>query len=257
MYNCSYVTIANTSTGVAAPSTTGGQVLIGGGTAETPTAFDKSNYVVAEMFINGRLLLPGVTNFKIHAVATDLVRHPETHDGSITGTFTSISGTNWGDRVIESYNGASSGGTPAGAVMYFAMSTTPVGWLECNGQTVGRVTYASLFAAIGTTYGTGNGTTTFTLPDLRGEFLRGWDHGRGVDANRTIGSSQADDLKAHSHEFVIGQSAGTITSKYPLAGWNTGGSYNGTSYGTGTFINATGGTETRPRNIAMMPCIKF
>jgi hypothetical protein len=250
VYNCSYVNIANTSTGIAAPSTLGAQVLIGGGTAEGPTNFDKSTNVIAEMFIAGRLLLPGVTNFKIHAVATDLIRHPETHDGSITGTFANIAGTVWGDRVIESYNGTSAGGTPPGAVMHFAMSAVPVGWLECNGQNVGRVTYASLYAAIGTTYGTGNGTTTFTLPDLRGEFIRGWSNGRsGVDVSRAIGSTQADDFKSHTHGLNTGQGAGG--QGFPVefqTAWST---------NLQGRITATGGTETRPRNIAMMACIKF
>jgi microcystin-dependent protein len=250
VYNCSYVNIANTSTGIAAPSTLGAQVLIGGGTAEGPANFDKSSYVIAEMFIAGRLLLPGVTNFKIHAVATDLIRNPESHDGSITGTFANIAGTVWGDRVIESYNGTSAGGTPPGAVMHFAMSAVPVGWLECNGQNVGRVTYASLYAAIGTTYGTGNGTTTFTLPDLRGEFIRGWSNGRsGVDVSRAIGSTQADDFKSHTHGLNTGTGNG---------GQGFPGEFQ-SAYGTNLQgrITATGGTETRPRNIAMMACIKF
>ena len=255
LYNCSYVNIANTSTGIAAPSTLGAQVLIGGGTAEGPTNYDKSSNVIAELFINGRLLLPGVTNFKIHAVATDLIRHPEAHDGSITGTFANIAGTVWGDRVIESYNGTSAGSTPPGAVMYFAMSAVPVGWLECNGQSVGRTTYASLFAAIGTSYGAGNTTTTFTLPDLRGEFIRTWSNGRaGVDVSRAIGSAQTDDFKAHSHEFYVGQGGGTLTT---VAGWNLAGNLPGSAYAANTNIRNTGGAETRPRNIAMMACIKF
>jgi microcystin-dependent protein len=255
LYNCSYVNIANTSTGIAAPSTLGAQVLIGGGTAEGPTNFDKSTNVIAEMFIAGRLLLPGVTNFKIHAVATDLIRHPETHDGSITGTFANIAGTVWGDRVIESYNGTSAGSTPPGAVMYFAMSAVPVGWLECNGQSVGRATYASLFAAISTTYGAGNGTTTFTLPDLRGEFIRTWSNGRaGVDVSRAIGSTQTDDFKAHSHEFYVGQGGGTLAT---VRGWNLSSNLPGEGFAANTNIRNTGGAETRPRNIAMMACIKF
>lgn len=77
-----------------------------------------------------------------------------------------------------------------GLVLPFAGSAASSGWLLCNGQAVSRTTYAALFAVIGTTYGVGNGTTTFNVPDLRGEFVRGLDNGRGVDAGRTIGSSQ-------------------------------------------------------------------
>lgn len=60
------------------------------------------------------------------------------------------------------------GGLPAGAIIQWGGATAPVNWLLCDGSAVSRTTYASLFAAIGTTYGTGNGTTTFNLPDLRG-----------------------------------------------------------------------------------------
>jgi hypothetical protein len=62
--------------------------------------------------------------------------------------------------------------TPAGTVAYFPATTPPGGWLKANGQLVSRTTYAALFAVIGTTYGAGDGTTTFALPDLRGEFVR-------------------------------------------------------------------------------------
>ena len=62
---------------------------------------------------------------------------------------------------------------PAGAVMYFAQGTVPEGWLFCNGSAVSRTTYAALYAAIGTKYGSGNGSSTFTLPNLRSIFVQG------------------------------------------------------------------------------------
>ena len=68
-----------------------------------------------------------------------------------------------------------------GQVIFMAGANAPSGFLKCNGQLVSRTTYASLFAVIGTTYGAGDGSTTFKLPDCRGEFLRGLDDGRGVD----------------------------------------------------------------------------
>ena len=89
-----------------------------------------------------------------------------------------------------------SGGLPAGAVQSFAMSTAPSGWLDCDGSAVSRTTYSNLFSAIGTTFGTGDGSTTFNVPDLRGEFIRGWDDGRGVDSGRTFGTAQADEFRA-------------------------------------------------------------
>ena len=144
-----------------------------------------------------------------------------------------------------------SGGTPAGAITAFAMSTAPSGWLKCNGQAVSRTTYAALFSAIGTTYGSGDGTTTFTLPDLRGEFIRGWDDSRGVDSGRTMGSTQADELESHDHGFTnflapdgVGGSRWAFT--------------NNDNQGTSALrTDATGGTETRPRNVALNYCIKY
>ncbi len=86
-------------------------------------------------------------------------------------------------------NGA---GAPVGTIQYFAMDTPPAGYLKADGTLVSRTVYADLFAAIGTTYGAGDGTTTFALPDLRGEFVRGFDDGRGVDGGRVFGSTQGD-----------------------------------------------------------------
>lgn len=76
------------------------------------------------------------------------------------------------------------GAAPAGAVLPFAGSTAPGGWLLCYGQAISRTTYAALFAALGTTYGTGDGSTTFGLPDLRGRIPGGKDDMGGTAANR-------------------------------------------------------------------------
>lgn len=88
---------------------------------------------------------------------------------------------------------------PAGMVMHFAGAAAPSGWLVCDGSAVSRAYYADLFSAIGTVYGAGDGSTTFNLPDLRGEFLRGLDSGRGVDAARALGSAQGEAYKSHTH----------------------------------------------------------
>lgn len=95
------------------------------------------------------------------------------------------------------------GMVPSGAVLYFAGRTAPAGWLKANGAAVSRTAYAALFAAIGTTYGAGDGRSTFNLPDLRGEFLRGWDDGRGVDTGRGFGSAQAHALQSHQHGLAM------------------------------------------------------
>ena len=88
---------------------------------------------------------------------------------------------------------------PTGSVHIMATTTAPSGYLKCNGAAVSRTTYADLFAIIGTTHGAGDGSTTFNVPDLRGEFVRGWDDSRGVDSGRSFGSSQGDNNKQHNH----------------------------------------------------------
>lgn len=87
----------------------------------------------------------------------------------------------------------------AGAVQFFAMSTAPTGWMKANGAAVSRATYARLFGRVGTTFGAGDGSTTFNLPDLRGEFIRGWDDGRTVDSGRTFASVQTSQNLSHAH----------------------------------------------------------
>lgn len=86
-----------------------------------------------------------------------------------------------------------------GMVASFAMSAVPSGWLRCNGAAVSRTTFAKLFTRVGTTFGGGDGSTTFNLPDMRGLFPRGWDEGRGIDGGRPFGSHQDHMMLSHHH----------------------------------------------------------
>jgi microcystin-dependent protein len=140
---------------------------------------------------------------------------------------------------------------PVGSISMYAANTAPTGWLECNGGAVSRTTYAGLFAAIGTVFGSGDGSTTFNVPDMRGEFARGWDNSRGIDPARAFGSAQADELEAHVHSVT--PPAATDDTGAGLTTTGTGGAEAITPYNTAS----TGGTETRPRNIALMFIIKF
>ncbi|MBC8729976.1 tail fiber protein [Paraburkholderia sp. UCT2] len=88
---------------------------------------------------------------------------------------------------------------PVAALLPFAAATPPAGFLLTNGAAVSRTSYADLYREIGTTYGAGDGETTFNLPDTRGVGLRGLDSGRGLDPGRTLGSYQADTLASHDH----------------------------------------------------------
>lgn len=75
--------------------------------------------------------------------------------------------------VLDYLNQKSSSSVPTGAICFFATTAIPTGWLLCNGSNVSRTTYAALFAAIGTKFGTGNGSSTFTLPNLDERFIEG------------------------------------------------------------------------------------
>lgn len=138
-----------------------------------------------------------------------------------------------------------------GRVASFAGNAVPSGWLKANGALVSRATYAALFNAIGTVYGAGDGVATFALPDARGEFIRGFDDARGVDSGRVFGSAQADQMPSHTHvsdALDIAGSAACAGGANPVAA-------------KGTQTGATGGTtnasENRPRNLAMLICIKY
>lgn len=141
---------------------------------------------------------------------------------------------------------AAGGAEAAGQIVDFAMNAAPTGWLECDGSSLLRTDYPALFTAIGTTWGSVDGTH-FTLPDFRAEFRRGWDHGRGLDPGRSFASVQTDDFKSHTHGLQT--NAGT-----------TGGAGRAqqasTTPGTPVVTDATGGTETRPHNVAVLTCIK-
>jgi len=123
-----------------------------------------------------------------------------------------------------------------GAIIMAGLGTVPVGYLECNGLAVSRITYANLFSQIGIVYGNGDGATTFNIPDLRGEFVRGWDHGRGIDIGRGLGTHQLDALKS-----------------LPWSGGNWGVSNGLANVGV---LGSMGAIEIRPRNVTVMFVIK-
>ena len=131
---------------------------------------------------------------------------------------------------------------------------------------------AALFAAIGTTYGAGDGRSTFNLPDLRGEFIRGWDDGRGVDTGHLFGSAQADAVRQHYHG--IGYiSPNNDDGAFVVRNWTTAEQQNlqfingngnsairtlsaSSNLSTTNAIDEAAG-ETRPRNVALLAIIKI
>lgn len=167
--------------------------------------------------------------------------------------------------------------TPTSAVMYFPRSSAPTGWLKANGALISRTAYANLYTVIGTTYGEGDGFNTFALPDLRGEFIRGLDDNRGVDANRRLGSAQDSQNRAHTHTASSSSSGShshgyldvdpVTTSGTSIAAGNAhpgvwGRNNYRTTDSSGSHSHAvsvmeSGAIEARPRNIALLACIKY
>lgn len=199
---------------------------------------------------------------------------------------------------------------PVGTVIMYPATAAPTGYLKCNGAAYSRTTYADLFAKIGTTYGAGDGSTTFNVPDFRGEFIRGLDDGRGVDTSRTLGSAQASQNLSHAHTvtdpghahsvydpahahsvydpghahsiavraiinsgpltMTVSSTAATSamftlqTDRVVANAAGTGISIYGAGTGigiyaavTGVTVAANGGAEARPRNQALLFCIKY
>lgn len=156
------------------------------------------------------------------------------------------------------------GSVPPGTVVYIAGTTIPSGWIKANGALLSRITYSTLFGVIGTTFGAGDGSTTFALPDLRGEFLRGFDDGRGgIDAGRVLGSFQGDAFQGHTHRVTY--NASVSGSNVQWSGSVSGFADGGLSMALVARYAETDGTngvpriahETRPRNVALLAIIKY
>ena len=164
---------------------------------------------------------------------------------------------------------------PTGSVHMMASTSVPSGYLKCNGAAVSRTTYADLFAVIGTAFGAGDGSSTFKLPDMRGEFVRGWaDNRSDLDAGRGFGTNQGDQNKQHSHSATsnvsdpghhhayIDQQAHNEGYRPWKAGDNDCGQRNKntnnafTGISVTTTVHSSGGSEARPYNIAMLYVIK-
>jgi phage-related tail fiber protein len=174
--------------------------------------------------------------------------------------------------------------TFAGMIALFPGNSAPTGWLKLNGATgLSRTAYINLWSYAQTSgnlaasdgaradgqFGPGNGSSTFSLPDYRGNFIRGWADGRAVDTGRAIGTLQLDTITNHNHTVTS-----TITTTIPVASGGGGGpdtvarvqghvadaTYDGV---ISTAVNVVGnpstggGTETRPRNVAALYCIKY
>lgn len=221
-------------------------------------------------FASGDVVTPAKLHQLVDSATVANIVTADIADGAITGPKLAAGAIVIPDAV------------PPGAILPFAMNTAPTGWLAANGAAVSRTTYSGLFSAIGTTYGIGDGSTTFNLPDLRGYFVRGAGTNSDGKSSDAFGAKQADAVIAHTHSGTTGNDSPDHTHQQRLlntfyTGPNTW--PRGTDYQSGTESNASmntlgasnrhqhpfttssqspsGATETRPANIALLYCIKF
>lgn len=170
------------------------------------------------------------------------------------------------------------GSVPSGTILPYGGTTAPGGFVFCDGSTLDRTDYSDLFAAIGTSFGEGDGSTTFNLPDLRGRFLRGVDGSAGNDPDsmgrtamnsggntgNTVGSVQGDGFQGHQHTFSIktandGSGGGAISSGAFAANqpWSYFGPSSQSIEGDGTNGMPRVSSETRPKNANVNFIIKL
>lgn len=155
---------------------------------------------------------------------------------------------------------------PAGSMMAYAGASSPTGYLFCDGSAVSRSTYSALFAAIGTGYGAGDGSTTFNLPDTRNVFLRGANAstrsiGGITHPAVTVGTTTGDQMQGHYHRFVRSSSltaANSDTGQMLPATLNLGGTGGGIEGPTTDGTNGTPrtGSTTFPVNLGVNYIIK-
>jgi microcystin-dependent protein len=213
-------------------------LLPGAISGQTETTAQISDYVMSER--GGSLFKYTLSSIR-DLFATYF---PLRSGATMTGELTLSSSTPSGNSVAASKGyvdtvgaAATAAATLPGAIVMWGGPAAPSGWLECNGQsTTGYPNLISIYGA--------------TLPDLRGEFVRGWDHGRDVDAGRAILSTQEQDIQPHTH---LSNSVGLVGTKtinwygtFPSAYSNN----------NVTQTGSAGGTETRPRNVALMYIVK-
>lgn len=161
--------------------------------------------------------------------------------------------------VLEYLNTKSSSSVPTGAICFFATTAIPTGWLLCNGSKVSRTEYAALFAAIGTKFGAGNGTTTFTLPNLGARFIEGTTStaqvGQSLEAGLPNITGYFANFRTSGPDYSgcfysmpgTGQRHGNDTPAFSGAGLDS--SKSSSIYGASTTV--------QPASLYLLPCIKF
>ena len=147
---------------------------------------------------------------------------------------------------------------PPGTIIHYAGRTAPSGWLICNGANVSRTDYAALFAAIGTIYGAGNGSTTFGLPNLNGRFLEGTTSTSEVGTYKSAGLPNI----SHRHNFALGtgyyNADGSSDLKLAAGTYANRTTRSSATSEAASFSSIYGNSSTvQPPSLALLPCIKI
>jgi len=273
--------IWTTQTGDTSSTSTLGWGSTSGGTANAQTVtvsgFSSTNgqtfYFVAGSTNTGALTLSVNGGAPISVVkpttsGTSILIGNEVAAGTVNGV-TYYSTTGQFQLITNNINVA----TPPGQLATYAMTSCPAGWLSANGAAVSRSIYSILFSNIGTTWGSGDGATTFNVPDLRGMFVRGTGTNTAYPAavGQAVGTYAADTYlnhnhtatssdAGHTHSYTGANGGGAAAPGVGGQGVNNVAATTGTGYAsiTTTVANSTtGGTETKPKNYGVLYCIKY
>ena len=273
--NYNSIVVANSTTlnqlsGLSTALVVNGNALVTGIVTASLLSLNQPSGVSTALMVNGNARVTGITTLgSSNGIGTVTIGIGTTAllvsgNTRITGTLAIGTSSIVLDGNANTISGVtsitdSSGGYlshPPGTIIFHSASTAPSGYIKANGAIISRSAYSALFNTLGTTYGAGDGSTTFQIPDMRGQFPRGFDDGAGVDSGRTFGTSQSDAIVSHSHPIsvpTVGSSGGDDAS-VPRWSAKTSIVY---AAPTANTSNNSGSTETRPKNIALLACIKY
>jgi microcystin-dependent protein len=258
-YSPSWVSNADyaVSAGMAATSTISGYAETAGSSQMSTMSLTSAHATIADS-----ASVATYANDAAHAARSDSSSTSAYSTNSRTSA-TSAYATNSGYATSAGYASSAPGQLPVGSIIQFGGTNLPQGFLLCDGSSVSTNIYADLYAAIGKQWG-GSGTN-FNVPDLRGQFLRGWSgtatnsvdpdvYSRtarysGGSTSNNVGSYQSDTNQAHSHLYTAGQqSTWTFSNGSPYS----------PAYSTAnSATTSSGGSESRPKNVYVMYCIKY
>lgn len=225
-----------------------------------PATYNEINRVVIELVTNNNAL-QGLLDLKAPLASPALTGNPTAPTASADSNSTQIATTAWVRTVFQSLisDVINPVKEKVGVIKFYAGTSAPTGYLFCQGQALSRTTYADLYAIVGTTFGTGDGSTTFNLPDLRGVFIR------GLGGNSAaLGTIQGDAIRNITGTFGCDDKATRIATGAFRAEqqWDQDTS---ASQGDSNFFKFTfdasrvvpTASENRPVNMAMNYIVKY